>query len=96
MIETFSTLLLPGVDYFPLKLCLPQNRDPKKLIEVGVFELERVSAQPGLACQAGKYRIGEGQDPNILIEPDVTAVPPNQPIATNREVLGAMHFQGSI
>lgn len=56
-----------------------------------MLELEYVSAY-----LPGKYRIGDGQDPTILTEPDFTAMPPNQSSKTNKEGLGALHFLRAI
>lgn len=53
-------------------------------------------AQPGLAYKAGKHGMGEGQDPNILTEPDFTVMPTNQPTEINGEGFGSISFQGSI
>ena len=51
---------------------------------------------PSQACLPGKYRIGDGQDPTILTEPDFTAVFPKQSSKANREGLGALHLLGAI
>lgn len=51
---------------------------------------------PSQAYLPGKYRIGDGQDPTILTEPDFTAVLPNQSSKANKEGLGALHLLGAI